>query len=365
MYLKTHPAVFAVDKYYQIAVAVTAPSLMWVEIKLKSGETKSFYDHSNGIMKSILPLHRVKIPMEMLDKAGAYTVCIRPLVERKPYFTETLDVFRYEYSFRPVPENDAKAYCISDAHNHIETPIKAAKAYGDFDFLILNGDVIDHSGDPSKFDNIYEITSRLLKGERPAVFSRGNHDMRGNFAESFADYTPSHNGKTYYTFRLGSIYGIILDTGEDKPDESREYGHTVCCHEFRLEETDYLNELIEKGEYNSPDIKHVVVIAHNPFTERLKPPFDIEEDIFRNWAKLLSEHVKPELFIAGHTHRPGVFMPGCEVDHYGQPCPVVVSSTVEYATGYFVGCGIRFGDPEREVVFTDSNGKRFNITKIK
>ena len=34
---------------------------------------------------------------------------------------------------------------------------QAAKAFGKIDLLILNGDVIDHSGDPEKFTNIYEI----------------------------------------------------------------------------------------------------------------------------------------------------------------------------------------------------------------
>ena len=64
----------------------------------------------------------------------------------------------------------------------------AAKAFGDIDFLILNGDILDHSGDPSKFANIYIICSEITGGNIPVVFSRGNHDLRGNYAEKFADY---------------------------------------------------------------------------------------------------------------------------------------------------------------------------------
>ena len=208
--LKTAPAVFAVEDTYQILVSVTAPSLFWVEI----GE-ESYYDASNGIMRSLSDLHRVTVPMSVLDAAEAYTVCVRPLIERKPYFTETEEVQTYTYPFYPVPQEKARAFHISDAHNRIEEPIRAAHTFGDIDFLIFNGDVLDHSGDPTKFDNIYILCDRLLGGSKPAVFSRGNHDLRGNYAEKFAEYTPNSNGNTYYTFRLGGIWGLLLDCGED------------------------------------------------------------------------------------------------------------------------------------------------------
>ena len=80
--LKTAPAVFAVGENYQIMVSVTAPSLFSVQV----GE-KTYYDAANGIMRSQSPLHRVTVPMAALDAARGYTVCVRPLVERKPYIT--------------------------------------------------------------------------------------------------------------------------------------------------------------------------------------------------------------------------------------------------------------------------------------
>ena len=82
--LKTAPAVFAVGNTYQIMVEVAAESLMSVMV----GDTV-YYDESNGIMNSRASIHRVTVPMAALDAAGAYTVCLRPLVERKPYYTET------------------------------------------------------------------------------------------------------------------------------------------------------------------------------------------------------------------------------------------------------------------------------------
>ncbi len=349
--LKSSPAVFAVGNNYQIMVEVQSEAFMSVKIG-----NKTYYDESNGIMNSLSPLHRVNVPMEALDNAKEYTICIRPLIERKPYFTETKELMEFNYKFSPIPEKNIRAYHISDAHNQIDNPVKAAKTFGNIDFLILNGDIIDHSGAPEKFANIYEICAAVTNGSIPVLFSRGNHDMRGNFAEKFANYTPSQNGNTYYTFRLGSIWGILLDCGEDKLDTHLEYGYTVACHTFRERQTDYIRSVIKnaQSEYEQEDIKTRLIISHNPFTQQLTAPFDIEEDIYHEWASLLKEHIKPDLMICGHTHKYGINYVGGENDHLGQPCTVVIAS--EPQCERFIGCGFIINDSQIEIIFTDSLG---------
>lgn len=348
--LKTAPAVFAVGKNYQIMVEVECESLM----SLKVGEN-IYYDETNGIMNSLSPIHRITVPMDELNEAKEYTVCIRPITERLPYFTKTEEPLEFSFKFKPVPNNGIRVYHISDAHNQTENPIKAAKAFGDIDMLILNGDIIDHSGSMENFRNIYTICSELTNGSIPVVFSRGNHDMRGNFAEKFADYTPNQNGNTYYSFRLGSIWGLVVDCGEDKYDSCDEYGHTVACHCFRKRQTEYIKSVIEhaENEYAAPGIKTRLVIAHNPFTYRSGDPFNIEEDIYREWSALLREQIKPQLMICGHTHSIGINHKGGELDNYGQPCTVVIAS--EPRQDKFIGCGFIIGDDKIETVFTDSS----------
>lgn len=355
-YFKLDPAVFAVDRYYQIMMPCEKPSLFFVEV----GD-KCYYDESNGIMCSKNDIHRAEIPAELLDKAGEYTVCIRPIIERKPYFTETENILKKRYKFCAVPESNARAYHISDAHNLIAEPVRAAEAFGDIDFLILNGDVIEHSGDPSKFTNIYEICSALTKGEKPVVFSRGNHDLRGEFAERFADYTPTLRGNTYYSFRLGNIWGVLLDCGEDKPDDHPEYGFTVACHAFRERQTEFLKRIIEnrKTEYEAVGVKHKLVISHNGFTHNSEPPFDIEREIFSQWTRLLRENVRPDIMVCGHFHDLKVYGEDAEEWHTnGYVCPVVIGSDIKKdSENWFAGCGYVFRDNETELIFTDSNGR--------
>ena len=354
-YFKYTPAVFAVDKYYQIMMPCEKSCLFFVKVG-----NKFYYDESNGIMCSSSEIHKVKIPAEELDKAKEYTICIRPIIIRKAYFSQTKDVLEKTYKFYPVPDNNVKAYHISDAHNYIEEPIKAAEAFGDIDFLILNGDVIEDSSDPANFMNIYVIGSRLTKGEKPIIFSRGNHDLRGNYAEKFADYTPNHLGNTYYSFRIGNIWGVLLDCGEDKLDDHEEYGHTVACHAFRERQSVFLENIIEnkKSEYEAEGVKYRLVISHNAFVHRYQAPFDIEQDIFAYWSKLLRENVKPDVMICGHAHELNIYYPeNSSWNTNGSVCPVVIGSTIEKNDPvYFAGCGYVFNGENIEIVFTDSNG---------
>ena len=151
-----------------------------------------------------------------------------------------------------------------------------------------------------------------------------------------------------------------MDCGEDKPDTHSAYGHTICCHQFRLEETRYLEQVIRhaKDEYLAEGIKYRLVIVHNPFTNTLEPPFDIEQDLFKKWVDLLGEYVKPQALISGHLHRTLVCHPGGELDDKGQPCPVVVGSDILSENGVrcgYIGAALTLDGLNMKVEFTDHN----------
>ena len=180
--------------------------------------------------------------------------------------------------------------------------------------------------------------------------------MRGFYAENIADYTPTDRSRSYFTFRLGSLWGIVLDCGEDKPDTSDEYGGTICCHEFRLEQTEFIKEVIANAdkEYLADGISHRVVIAHNPFTKDIAAPFNIERELFSEWARLLKDEISPEVFLAGHFHALEVEYPGCPTDALGHPCPIVIGGLPRHKEDYFGGAGIEFSNDEIKVSFTDN-----------
>lgn len=122
--LKMLPCVFAVKNTYQIMARVESESLMWVKV----GDN-CYYDDSNGILRSYKNIHRMIVPAEELDKNGKYTICEREIKERKPYFTETEEVKEYSFDFVPANRENLRAYHIADAHNLVDAPVRAEKAY--------------------------------------------------------------------------------------------------------------------------------------------------------------------------------------------------------------------------------------------
>lgn len=348
LHFKASPSVWATGKNYQIIVAVKASSLMWVEV-----DGNQYFDHSNGVMCSDTLIHKIAVPMEVLDKAKAYTVCYRIMLNRVPYDSDTGDEQRQEYKFRPLKEGDLNIYHISDAHNAIKAPVAAGKYFGDkLDLLVMNGDIPDDSSRLDNVDNIYIIAGNITNGEIPVIFSRGNHDMRGFYAEKFAQLTPTDNGLSYFTVRMGDLWCLIMDAGEDKNDDVRAYGHTICCHHFRLQQTKFLENVIKNAdkEYNAKGVKKRVVISHAPFTA-----LDYyEKEVYNNWVKLIDENICPDFYLCGHLHTCEVIRPGDEKDKHNQKCPTVVGSVPGKDGLSFTGAAIEYGE-KITVNFTNDN----------
>ncbi len=337
------PAVFCVENEYQIMLPVKSDCLMWVEIG-----GKRYCDHTNGIMRSACRVHRVCVPMEILNTAKEYTVVTRKVIDRKPYFPEFEDEVHTKVLFNPLPESgDIRIFCMSDTHNLVDAPVDAYKNSGGAHLLVMNGDVPNHSGEVEYILTIYELAGKITGGSIPIVFSRGNHDTRGKFAESFIDYTPHRNGKSYFTFRLGSLWGMVLDCGEDKPDSNAEYGGkngANCSEIFRRDETELIKKVIadNKNEYESDGVTKRVVIAHCPFMQIAvsEPPFNIETELYGEWTELICRNIKPTVMLFGHLHRSMVITPGSDEDYYKNlSCDAVVCGIPNYgANEYSCGC---------------------------
>ncbi len=359
-YMIAYPTVFAIGDKYNIFVPFSAE----VTMKVRVGD-RIYYDDCNGILRSNTNMHKVELPMAALDAAREYTVIYTKMIERKPYFPTSEAPRELTVAFRPVPtEGNINMYHIADAHNLVAEPVAAGVSYSErIDLLILNGDIPNHSGDIKNFNAICEIAAGVTGGECPAVFARGNHDTRGIHAEDMPNYIPTMNGRTYYTFRVGCVWGLLLDCGEDKRDSNAEYGGTICFHEFRLAETDFIRDVIANAdkEYNAEGVKHKLVISHVAFNHILEPPFDIEQELYGEWARLMREYVKPELLIHGHHHQTAIYPVGCDFDHQGQACTVIIGSKPIFGKdgegNGFVGCGITLRDDgKKRVVFNDHNG---------
>ena len=301
-YLLDEAVVFVAGENYDIIWNTSKPGLAWV----KCGD-KTYYDHANGNIKSEETVHRVTVPMKVLDEAKEYTIFFRESIDRKAYFPVTGDECTKTYSFRPVTAKEQyKFYSIADTHNEYEAPINAASPYiGDIDFLLLCGDI---PNDCENFDHglrtIFRISGAVAKGEIPVVSARGNHDTRGHIAPTYHRYSPLVNGEVYFTFAIGDIYGIILDCGEDKPDDHPEYGFVNCFEPYREGVTAFLQEVADKEEYKN--YKHVLVLCHERVNAHNHCHFIGE---YEKWVKAINK-ISPDAMICGHEHFCKIFPKG-------------------------------------------------------
>ncbi|MBQ2956821.1 MAG: metallophosphoesterase [Clostridia bacterium] len=302
--LRFHPTVFSVKDTYQIIFLTEKPGMGWVEI----GGQK-YLDAQNGLMRWTDEMHRVTVPRAALDEAKEYAVCFQEMEDRKPYYPVHGDTVRRRYAFTPLnADAPVRILYLSDTHGKCDGPVACAKQR-EFDLLIMGGDIADHNSTKQDLWVLFKICSEAVRGEKPVVFSRGNHDTRGRMAEYLPGMIGTDNGNTYFTFELPGVFGLVLDAGEDKRDSCREYGGTTCFELFRREETAWLESVKNEGRWKDAPVR--IAVCHIPFTMRQQPPFDIEQDIYARWSELLNE-MGVEYLISGHMHQLHILRPGDE-----------------------------------------------------
>ena len=352
------PCVFAIGNEYSVILPVKEKCLMWVNVG-----GKRYCDHDNGIMRGTSVVHKVSIPTEVLDREKKYTVVTRRIIDRKPYFPEIEPEVSETFEFCPVPtDGKLRLVCISDSHSLVKEPIAAARKAGKIDLLILNGDVPNDSSTLENIFTIYKIVGAITGGEIPTVFSRGNHDLRGVYADCLSDYVPSCGGKTYYTFRVGSLWGMVLDCGEDKYDSHAEYGGTVCCELFRREETEFIREVIAnaENEYAADGVKNKIIVAHCPFVivgSFGDDVFDIEKDVYAEWTRLVSDNIRPDVMLFGHKHVSEIITPGSEKDMFGMSCDAVISGIPNHAAKSYECMSVNLDNGKYSCEFLSAKGE--------
>lgn len=368
-----HPAVCAVERDYVIILLCREKALASVVI---AGET--YTDSINGVMRTDTLVHKIRVPMEALDRAGHYTVHVAPLADHCNYWAKPEPTQAYEYDFRPVPaDTDApvKLYVLADTHGNAVTPAEAALLREGLQVLVLNGDIGDSADTPDMITTLHRIASTVTKGEIPVVYARGNHDTRGHNAEHLADYTPTRrgaeNGATAFSFRLGPVWGLVLDAGEDKPDGVAEYGGVIDMPVFRRAQTEYFKSLIadKANEYEADGVKYRIAVCHMPFQWSSWSFSKTTPEIYAEWIHILNE-MNIQLFLCGHMHWleevDGSIYEGEEKPAF----PTILCGTwddhpksgvTRWVGGEYTGTEVTCADGKLSWIYTNSKGETVQI----
>lgn len=233
-----------------------------------------------------------------------YVVNYGDTVESETYTFTTLDPTKESFSF--LMWND-----IHDDSKRLEAMFDDV-SWEDVDFVLFNGDIINDFMRPEQpFHGFYDASVERFAKTIPMVFTRGNHETRGPLARRLADYFPGRDGRFYWSFTHGPVHFVVLDSGEDKPDDNKEYAGLVDFAPYWKEQTEWLRaDLASDAARNA---QYRIVLTHQPSAFGRLDHFGVRE-IRRLWDPIINE-ANAQLWLSGHIHRLMVRKPFTDGDN--------------------------------------------------
>ncbi|MCX6561783.1 MAG: metallophosphoesterase family protein [Candidatus Aminicenantes bacterium] len=256
---------------------------------------------SHGLIDADTVRHEVRLAGLEPGKAYRYRVVSKSILAFQPYEVVYGPVTMSEIrEFRTLDLKKAAFGFVvfQDLHNDA-AKLAALAAKADptaADLIFFNGDnVADAGKEEDVFADLFDPAARRFAGAVPIVMTRGNHETRGAMARRLESYFPTPSGRYFYAFTHGPVRFIILDSGEDKPDDSPVYAGLADFDRYRAAQAAWLKEEIQ-----SPDFKNAsfrVVFSHIP-------PYGkgyASEQLTALWGPILNEG-GVDLVISGHLH---------------------------------------------------------------
>jgi 3',5'-cyclic AMP phosphodiesterase CpdA len=169
-------------------------------------------------------------------------------------------------------------------------------------FVVICGDLVNRTGDPAEIAEYKRILQKL-DASIPVYSVAGNHDVGNVPTQATLEGFRAAIGQDYYTFSLGEIFGVVLDSNlirspEGDPEAARQ-------QEEWLERT-------LAGAKQNPN-QQIVVFQHIPYfvqnSDEADGYFNIPQPARRRYLDML-EKAGVRYVFAGHTHKSGIGIDG-------------------------------------------------------
>lgn len=243
-------------------------------------------------------------------------------------YGKTLDAAasrRRAYEFRTFPQvgSGCSFIVLNDIHGKADYMTRLCKSvdFSKLGFVAFNGDMSSsvESGE-QLFKAYLDASVSLFATGTPILFTRGNHETRGVFADSLGDYFPGQDGRFYGIYRYGDVCILLLDCGEDKPDDHAEYNGLADYDAYRTEECEWLKRAVRSDEFLSASAR-IVLLHIPPMAEAWHGSVHLNE----LFVPVLNE-AGIDLMLCGHDHAYS-FRPAGE---QGTQFPIVVNDNKSY-----------------------------------
>lgn len=326
------------DNSFTVVWTTNLDAVAWVEIApddqthFYSVERPQFYQSHIG-KRHIGRLHAVRVTGLEAGTKYRYRIMqqsvlsdqgTKRIIYGEGYGMDILKQKPYEVTTLNPEKTSTRFVMVSDIHSQdsmfrlMMKGIKREKV----DFVFFNGDMTSNlESEKQMFDGYLKTAcDSLTRASIPIFVARGNHENRGIHSPRFLDYYPTPTSETYYTFRQGPAIFVVLDGGEDKPDNDiRNLGLSVQ-NAYREQEAKWLKGVVASDEYKSAPIK-IILIHMPPSTGR---GWWGEQEVRRLFTPILNG-TGVDLMMCGHTHRYSYVTDGSR----GTDFPILINSNVD------------------------------------
>ena len=254
----------------------------------------------------------------------------------------------YEFKTYPVKPREITFLVLNDIHERPQFMKELCKNVDlkKLDFVLLNGDMSNRIRSQKHIMDAYLDTCvSMFATDVPLFFNRGNHELRGEFADYLNRYFPTNNGKYYRLQHVAGVDFLFIDSGEDKPDADLEYCGIVECDQYREEQERWLRSLQEEKKIGKYPI---VVFSHMPPTlKNWHGPLHMQKTLTPELNKM-----NVSVMLSGHLHR----------FDYQEPNEVINFPNLVNSNNTYLLCHIANGKMEVDYVgLTNKEKKHFTF----
>lgn len=328
----------------------------WVEIApddkmhFYAEERPQFYETLFG-RKVSGTVHKIKVFGLQPGTSYRYRVFSKEIMEEHPYkiiygsVASSAVYGKKALTFTTLNPNkkDVNFVMVNDIHanNELLTTFLKGVKKGETDFVLFNGDMVSHMDVENEiFEGFMNTAVKEFASEIPFYFARGNHETRGVFADQFIQYFPTNTNKPYYAFRQGPVFFVVLDGGEDKPDNDIEYWGTAAFDLYRTEQAEWLKKITESEDFKSAPFK-IAVIHVPPVRDTWHGPLHTK----KLFVPILNS-AGIDLMLCGHLHEHYYVEKGEE----GCEFPILINSWIHVVD-------VKANEENLSLVIKDDAGK--------
>ncbi|MCH5596880.1 purple acid phosphatase family protein [Niabella ginsengisoli] len=282
----------------------------WVEYGEGDKLDQKAHEVADGLVNAYNRVNNVRLADLKPDTKYSYRVVSKEILEFLPYkltYGQTITSDVKTFKTLDPSAKEVSWLVMNDIHDRPNSFAQLMKLNGTdpYDYVFLNGDMFDYQTDEKQIiDHLVQPCTDVFASNTPFLFVRGNHETRGKYSRDLADYFTSPSGKYFYTYQWGPVYNIVLDTGEDKPDDAPAYAGIVDFDSYRKEQAAWFEKEAQTTAFKKAPFR--VVMMHIPhfYSGDWHGTMHCRE----LFAPLFDKY-KVDIVLCGHTHKYGVFAP--------------------------------------------------------